>query len=75
MIKRLLALTIYISVIKGGFAQERTVTSKIVSEADGQTQFEKPWDDIDGARPVVRLERVGEYNNTSFRIFHNTVLE
>ena len=57
------------------FINESTKVGDFVTDVDGRIQFEKSWDEIGGARSVVRLEWVGEYNNTSFRIFHNVGLE
>ena len=57
------------------FINESTKVGDFVTDVDGLIRFEKSWDDIGGARPVVRLEWVGEFNNTSFRIFHNVGLE
>ncbi|MCG8318121.1 MAG: hypothetical protein MI921_01350 [Cytophagales bacterium] len=57
------------------FINGSTKIGDFVTDAEGQIQFEKSWDDIGGAGSVVRLEWVGEYSETSFRIFHNVGLE
>lgn len=57
------------------FIDGSTKVGDFVTDSEGQVQFQKPWDDIGGARPVVRLEWVGEYNERSFRIFHNVGLQ